>query len=192
MVSASVNSLSFDFMKITDEISRSVNNIKAKNQNLHQQMPVEEKTSAASASYGFSLNSFAVSYLQPGLSYSIHKFLSENQQFEQLKQQNKNVWQDEENKNAAEVEDVSENDKASFTEMLSETIQKPTPEKVAKLYGLAGTQPEAAYSFGGSFSSGLRASQITGIYDYVLNINSEHKVVLDFFHQFNRNFDFSI
>ncbi len=191
MVSASVNSLNFDFMKITSEISQSVNNIKAKNQNLHLQVPADEKTlQTEKPSYGFSLNSFAVSYLQPALSYSIHKFLSENQPSEQLKQQNKNVWQDEDDKNTAKITDVSENDKSAFEEVLSETM--PTPEKVAKLYRSVGVQTNAAYSFGGNFTSGLRASQITGIYDYVLNINSEHKVVLDFFHQFNRNFDFSI
>ncbi len=189
MVSASVNNLNFDFMKITSEISQSVNNIKAKNQNLHLQIPADEKTPSTSASYGFTLNSFAVSYLQPELSYSIHKFLSENQPSEQLKQQNKNVWQDEDNKNSAEITDISENEKSSFAEVLSETV--PTPEKVARLYGLAG-KSGAAYPFGGNFISGLRASQITGIYNYVLNINSEHKVVLDFFHQFNRNFDFNI
>lgn len=190
MVSASVNSLNFDFMKITSEISRSVNNIKAKNQT--QQIPSEEKTPSASTPYGFTLNSFAVSYLQPGLSYSIHKFLSENQQSEQLKQQNKNVRQDEENPEASGAENVSENDSVSFKETLSEATSVPAPEKVAELYGNTKKLTENTYSFGGNFAYGLNASQITGIYDYVLNINSEHKVVLDFFHQFNRNFDFSI
>lgn len=185
----SVNNSVFDFSKITSEISQSVNNIKGKSVALRLEIPNQEVST--SANY---INSYAVSYLEPSVSYSIHKFVSENPNSEQLKkqQQENNVSKDEENKSGKIAEEMESSSAISFQEELAQNVSKLDFAKISEIYRNNGNYSTANTIFGQTNTQVFQPEKIAQTYDYIANVNAKKHVLIDFMHEFNRNYDFSI
>lgn len=185
----SVNNSVFDFSKITSEISQSVNNIKGKTASLRLEIPNSEVST--SANY---VSNFAVPYLEPSVSYSIHKFVSENPNSEQLKKQSqeKNIYKDEEGNLDKINEEIENSFGISFQEELAQSVSKLDFGKIAEIYRNNGNYSTANTIFGQTDAQVSQPEKVAQTYDYVANINAKNRVLIDFMHEFNRNHDLSI
>lgn len=194
MASVSLNSPVFDFSKITSEISQSVSNIKGKTSALKLQLPLEEN--APQNNYNnFGLGSFAVSYLEPGASFAVHKFVSENQEGENLRKQagqERDVRNGEDVKAATSGDETEGTSGVSFLDELYNRITSVSSQQADKAYRQDYSFVAPVSVFGGENANSSRPDKAAQAYDYVFNINAPRKVLIDFMHGYNRNFDFSI
>lgn len=196
MISASANSLMPDFSGLTADISRSVSTIKAKAQVLrNDSIPSAQNQSAGSAFKSFSLNNYAVSYLEPQALYSLHRFVAETDDAEKLKQQNRrpNIFKDDENAAPESAGETNPDDKISFWEEFSQNLNGTILRQTMEAYGVQSSAVDSSAAFlAAATPSKVSGSYAAGAYDYVFNINTEPKVLIDFMHEFNRSYDYKI
>ena len=184
MISAAVNSLSPDFSGLTAEISKSVSHIRAKAAALHLNSP---ETAGTENVNGFQLNGCAVSYLEPQSLFAVQKFVSETGEGERLNRQprQKNVF-NEEGKNAPEIGQAET--PVSFWEELASVADYSSFRQGLFAYGTAAAETGNLFIMPGQEAvSGAYAAN-----DYVAGINSRPQVLIDFMHEFNRSFDYTI
>lgn len=186
MISASLNSLSPDFSGLTAEISKSVSHIRAKAAALR---PETTEIAQPENFKGLPLNGCAVSYLEPQASFAIQKFVSETRAEEKLNRQpsQKNVLNDEE-KNTPEIEPTET--AVSFAEELASTVDFSSLRYGLFAYGA--TAADAGNLFIMPGQETVSGTYAAGAYDYVAGINSQPQILIDFMHEFNRSFDYTI
>lgn len=194
MVSVTSNSPMLDFSAITSDIAKSVSNIKAKMSGgqfeVANQAVEQQKTSFE----GLSLNNYAVSYLEPNASFSVQKFASETLNAEKSQKHQKNIF----NEDEASVNDNSKQSRniggINFLEELSESLSKSDEVRGIEAYQKAAASAPASSEFF-NFNHYFQQANIeyaANAYDYVFNINAEPKVLIDYMHNFNRSFDYTI
>lgn len=196
MISATANSLMPDFSGLTADISKSVNTIKAKTQALQNDLtPPVQSQNAESSFKSFSLNNYAVSYLEPQALYSLHRFVAEADDSERLKQQTRrqNIFNNDENTALGSTGETNPDDKISFWEELSQNTDSSNLRQVLQAYGVQSSSSDSS----AAFLAAATPSKVSGFYaaeayDYVFNINTEPKVLIDFMHEFNRSYDYKI
>ena len=187
MISAVANHIP-DFSNLTAEISKSVSQIKEKTAtlNLETSFPTAENQSNVFSN----LNSYAVSYLEPQALYTVQKLASDIAQGEKLNrnQQEKNVL-NEEQKEPQQTEKTE--NQTSFWEMLN-----AFEDSSLRLYGFSayGMNVENKSNLLATmpFVQSINASYAANAYDTVANINTPPQVLIDFMHEFNRSFDYTI
>ena len=186
MISAAVNSLSPDFSGLTAEISKSVSHIRAKAAALHLNSP---ETAGTENVNGFQLNGCAVSYLEPQSLFAVQKFVSEAGEGERLNRQprQKNVF-NEEGKNAPEIGQAET--PVSFWEELASVADYSSFRQSLFAYGTAAAETGNLFIMPGQ--EAVSGAYAANAYDYVAGINSRPQVLIDFMHEFNRSFDYTI
>lgn len=186
-----------DFSGITSEISKSVSNIKAKAQAMQFEAPSPEPAVANSNFNNLSSNNYAVSYLEPHALYSLQKFVSEADDASKLRQQNKqkNIFnsEDEAQTTAAGEETQSTENGISFLEALTGSSDNSTLLHGLEAYrqSQSGQGNEHFLAMKGQ-AAPIESSYATGAYNYVFNINAKPQVLIDFMHEFNRSYDYTI
>ena len=168
MISAAVNSLSPDFSGLTAEISKSVSHIRAKAAALHLNSP---ETAGTENVNGFQLNGCAVSYLEPQSLFAVQK----------------NVF-NEEGKNAPEIGQAET--PVSFWEELASVADYSSFRQGLFAYGTAAAETGNLFIMPGQ--EAVSGAYAANAYDYVAGINSRPQVLIDFMHEFNRSFDYTI
>ena len=186
MISAAVNSLSPDFSGLTAEISKSVSHIRAKAAAPHLNPP---ETAGTENVNGFQLNGCAVSYLEPQSLFAVQKFVSEAGEGEKLNRQprQKNVF-NEEGKNAPEIGQAET--PVSFWEELASVADYSSFRQGLFAYGTAASETGNLFIMPGQET--VSGAYAANAYDYVAGINSRPQVLIDFMHEFNRSFDYTI
>lgn len=187
MISAVANNHIPNFSNLTTEISHSVVRIK-------------EKALAISSETDFSavqnqnnilaLNSYAVSYLEPQALYTVQRLASDISQGEKLNRnkQEQNVL-NEEQKEPQQTEKTE--NQTSFWETLN-----AFEDSSLRLYGFS------AYGMNVTNKSNLLTtlpllqntnfSYAANTYNKVANLNAPPQILIDFMHEFNRSFDYTI
>lgn len=177
-----------DFANLTAEISKSVSQIKEKaaTLNLETSFPTAENQN----NIFNGINSYAVSYLEPQALYTVQKLASDIAQGEKLNRnrQEKNVLN--EDQKAPQQTKQAEN-QTSFWEMLN-TFE----DSSLRLYGFSayGMNVENKNNLLATmpFVQSINASYAANAYDTVANLNTPPQVLIDFMHEFNRSFDYTI
>ena len=186
MISAVTNHIT-DFSNLTAEISRSVERIKEKTATLN--LETNYQTASQTQTNNFSPNSYAVSYLEPQALYTVQKLASEIGSGEHLNQEQKQNILNEEQRAPAELEQL-ENQK-SFWEELS-TLE----DNSFRLYGFSayGMRVFSENNLFGMLpvSQSVTTFRAADAYNEAANLNTPPQVLIDFIHEFNRKFDYTI
>lgn len=165
MALTGINAMPYDLSALTAQISDSVRNIKAKAAVVPQNVGSSDNSAGTYTAQPFSLNSYAVSYLEPFSLYSVQKIVSEAA--EEMPEQNRRQLRPD-----------------------SETAEK----KAAAVYGqrFSIDVPEVNWLFGGNADSENQVSYAARAYHTAAELNREKEPLIDFMHEYNRNFDYKI
>lgn len=193
MALSAVNSSLYDLSGLTAQIADSVRNIKAQSLSIPEAL-AQDKVSASPIPQNYSINSFAVSYLEPNSLYSLQRILSEAP--EELPEQNRrnqlrpNAENNAENPqiNSAEVESLG------FDSELETVFASADYAKATSIYRQAYTVnvPEVTLLFGGTPPAEDPSQYAATAYGNAANLNKNTQPLIELMHENNRNFDYTI
>lgn len=194
MVSVTSNSSLLDFSAVTADIAKSVNNIKAKAQSLQFEVTAHNSNQINTGFENLSLNNYAVSYLEPSSSFSVQKFVSDTSSAERPQNKQQNIFNEEEG-SVKDKNSQSQNiNGLNFLEELSGSLSKADEARGIETYqkASAATASKSEFFNFNNFFQQANVEYAANAYDYVFNINAEPKILIDFMHEFNRSFDYTI
>lgn len=121
--------------------------------------------------------------------FAVQKFVSEAGEGERLNRQprQKNVF-NEEGKNAPEIGQAET--PVSFWEELASVADYSSFRQGLFAYGTAAAETGNLFIMPGQ--EAVSGAYAANAYDYVAGINSRPQVLIDFMHEFNRSFDYTI
>lgn len=185
MLSAVLNNHIPDFSGLTAEISRSVSHIKEK----AAQSPEANFSTTQAQNNVFSFNGYAVSYLEPQALYTVQKMASDitGEKLNRNRQE-KNVLNEEQK--APQETEKSEN-LTSFWEELSSFEDNSLRLYGFSAYGLKVSTTDKLFGVM-PITQSISTSYASEAYNTVANLNTPQQVLIDFMHEFNRSFDYTI
>lgn len=184
------------YTSLTSSISGSVKNIRQKQAENFTGNKATLTSNDNSLWGGFSLNNYAVSYLQPQTLLNIHN-LREDKIDGRLKDRSANRQDIDEGQGQASATktDTQEVSVVSFLENLQNIRSKPDAAVVAGIYSQNNKQTSgfSVENFSGTgFSMGeVKYANETYNFNYNLN-NREPDIKIEFMHKNNRSFDYRV
>ena len=185
---SNINSTTYQLSYLTGQISDSVKNIQTKAISVPT---VALPTTAEQRAFEISLNSYAVSYLEPQSLYQIHKFLAETAPSKE-NQSKFHLQQQENPQDNAKIEPQSP-EALDFYDELSITSSVYDYAQATAFYKTPWVthSPSAQWIFGaGSETNSL--NYVTNTYNKIAELNETKLPLIEFLHKNNRNFDYKV
>lgn len=142
----------------------------------------------------FSLNSYAVSYLEPFSLYSVQKIVSEAAEEMPGTKSAANCVRTAKPQEKKAAESAHYIGGFGFAEELAQVASAADYAKAAAIYGqrFSIDVPEVNWLFGGNADSENQVSYAARAYHTAAELNREKEPLIDFMHEYNRNFDYKI
>ena len=193
MALTGINAMPYDLSALSAQISDSVRNIKAKAAVVPQNVGSSDNSAGTYTAQPFSLNSYAVSYLEPFSLYSVQKIVSEAAE-EMPEQNRRQLRPDGETAEKKAAESAHYIGGFGFAEELAQVASAADYAKAAAIYGqrFSINVPEVNWLFGGNADSENQVSYAARAYHTAAELNREKEPLIDFMHEYNRNFDYKI
>lgn len=189
MISAAANNSIFDYSGILADISRSVSHLKSGTEELIKNSLSPQNSGTAETS--LPLYGYAVSYLEPQALFSVHQIASETEETGRASPRNRREEALKENGGAKTEDSGQPSEISDFRNILAAEVTAVDSRSAARAYAYLETiaspsDPETT-SFGRQ-----DALYVSGLYEYVKNINAEPTVLIDLMHRNNRSYDYMI
>ncbi len=190
MATAAINNPAFSLRQVTADIAESVARLKGQNFSETQANAAEAQGQTA-AKTQLILDGYAVSYLAPQSAYAVQSFVSEDAE---ISKRQGNVYKDtQEALTEEQSRAANEDNLVSFREELLSLQANADYAGAARAYAFgAGFSENQVLSVSGAGYTEGSFSYATAAYDYVFSLNRKPDILIDYMHEYNRDFDFKV
>lgn len=190
MATAAINNPAFSLRQVTADIAESVARLKAQ-RSAETQADAADVQGQTAAKTQLILDGYTVSYLTPQSAYAVQSFVSEDAE---ISKRQGNVYKDAEDALTREQPStLNEDNSISFREELLSLQANADYAGAARAYAFgAGFSENQVLSVSGAGYTEGGFSYAAAAYEYVFSLNRQPDILIDYMHEYNRDFDFKV
>ena len=195
MALSGINAAAYDLTSLTAQISESVRHLRAESL---QTSAFSSTTSQGTDNQqvSFSMQGFAVSYLEPRAIYSLHQMISEAPEELNREGQERHLSPDKDKDDNQTVRrsNIEENSSLNFISELERSFSASDYAKVTAVYrqSVQINVPEVTLLWGGSLTAEDSSKYAAEAYNTAAGLNQNKEPLINLMHYNNRNFDYKI